>query len=116
MSKKVTLSVICVCFLACASAQQDPIYATYLNNPLNINPAFAGINNQFSTRVQYRTQWAGLDANPNTFNFSGNTSIVQNKVGLGLMVIQDKLGDIRNLPVHVQQKQDYYHYKGKYLI
>ncbi len=83
------------------SAQQDPIYAQYLNNLLTINPAYAGINNQFSARLQYRTQWAGLDASPKTFNFSGNISIVQNKVGLGLMVLQDKLGDIRNIEVAI---------------
>jgi len=83
------------------SAQQDPIYAQYLNNLLTINPAYAGINKQFSARVQYRTQWAGMDANPRTFNFSSNVSIVQNKMGLGLMVMQDKLGDIRNIEVSI---------------
>jgi type IX secretion system PorP/SprF family membrane protein len=82
-------------------AQQDPIYALYLNNPLTINPAYAGINDQFSARFQYRTQWAGLEANPKTFNFSGNVSMVQNKVGLGLMALQDKLGDIRNLEISI---------------
>jgi len=77
-------------------AQQDPIYAQYLNNPLTINPAYAGINNQFSARVQYRTQWAGIEANPKTFNFSSNISIAQNKVGVGLMVLQDNIGDLKN--------------------
>jgi type IX secretion system PorP/SprF family membrane protein len=84
-----------------ATAQQDPIYAQYLNNPLTINPAYAGINNQFSARLQYRTQWAGMDANPKTFNLSSNISIVQNKVGLGLVLLQDKLGDIRNIELAI---------------
>lgn len=84
-----------------SSAQQDPIYAQYLTNPLTINPAYAGINNQFTARLQYRTQWAGMDANPRTFNFSSNTSIVQNKMGIGVMILQDKLGDIRNLELTV---------------
>ena len=30
------------------TAQQDPIYAQYINNPLAINPAFAGSNNMFN--------------------------------------------------------------------
>jgi type IX secretion system PorP/SprF family membrane protein len=101
--KTLYLPTLLVCLLMSYAtfAQQDPIYAQYLTNPLTINPAFAGIHNQFSARLQYRTQWAGMDANPRTFNFSSNISIVQNKVGLGLMILQDKLGDIRNLELAV---------------
>jgi type IX secretion system PorP/SprF family membrane protein len=83
------------------NAQQDPIYAQYMTNPLTINPAYAGIHNQFSARIQYRTQWAGMDANPRTSNFSSNISIVQNKMGIGMMLLQDKLGDIRNLELAI---------------
>ena len=83
------------------NAQQDPIYAQYLTNPLVINPAYAGINNQFNARLQFRTQWAGIEANPKTFNLSSSTSLEQNKVGLGLILLQDKLGDIRNIEVSV---------------
>ena len=52
MKKSVPLLLILFCFTQKLSAQQDPIYAQYLNNPLTINPAYAGINNQFSARVQ----------------------------------------------------------------
>lgn len=94
--KKYSLLVLCILVFR-VSAQQDPIYSQYLTNPITINPAYAGINNQFNARVQFRTQWAGLDANPQTFNANGNISIVQNKVGLGLMLLHDQLGDIRNM-------------------
>jgi type IX secretion system PorP/SprF family membrane protein len=103
MKKPTTLLLLLL--LICLSkknfAQQDPIYAQYLNNPLTINPAYAGINNQFSARLQYRTQWAGIEANPVTANLSGNISILQNKMGAGLMVMQDKLGDIKNIEVAI---------------
>ncbi len=79
-----------------AHAQQDPIYAQYLNNPLSINPAFAGSNNMFNAGIQYRTQWAGLAGNPTTFNFNSHMSVYQNKAGIGIQVIQDKLGDTNN--------------------
>lgn len=99
---KIYKLIFVACFVvATVQAQQDPIYATYLNNPLTINPAYAGINNQFSARIVYRTQWAGLDANPQTFSFNSNVSVMQNKVGLGLMAMQDKLGDIRNIEVAI---------------
>ena len=77
-------------------AQQDPIYASYMQNPLTINPAYAGSNNMLNASLQYRTQWAGLDANPTTINFSSHMSVYHNKVGVGLMVIQDKLGENKN--------------------
>lgn len=77
-------------------AQQDPIYAQYINNPLTINPAFAGSNNMFNASLQYRMQWAGIEANPTTVNFSSHIAVAQNKVGLGMMVLQDKLGDVKN--------------------
>lgn len=76
--------------------QQDPIYAQYFNNPLTINPAYAGSNNMFNASLQYRTQWAGLDANPTTINFSSHMSVYHNRAGAGIMVIQDKLGDTKN--------------------
>lgn len=77
-------------------AQQDPIYAQYLNNPLIINPAYAGSNNMFNANLQYRTQWAGLDANPTTINFNSHMSAFQNRIGLGLIAVEDRIGDTKN--------------------
>jgi len=74
-------------------AQQDPTYTQYLNNPFTINPAYAGINNRFNTNIQYRSQWSALEGHPETFNFNSNVSLVNNKVGVGLMIIQDKIGE-----------------------
>jgi type IX secretion system PorP/SprF family membrane protein len=99
--KNILIIVIMFLVFHRATAQQDPIYAQYLNNPLPINPAYAGINDQFSARLQIRTQWAGIEANPITANFSGNISILQNKMGVGLVVTGDKLGDIQNIEVCV---------------
>jgi type IX secretion system PorP/SprF family membrane protein len=101
MKKSAALLLLLFCLSQKLFAQQDPIYAQYLNNPLPINPAYAGINDQFSARLQYRTQWAGIEANPMTANFSGNISFLQNKMGAGLVVTHDQLGDIRNVEVAV---------------
>ncbi len=77
-------------------AQQDPIYASYMLNPLTINPAYAGSNNMLNASLQFRTQWAGLDANPTTLNFSSHMSTFRNKLGVGIMVVKDQLGDTKN--------------------
>ncbi len=91
--KKIIISGWLLSSLSMTYGQQDPVYAQYINNPLAINPAWAGHNNRFHANVQYRTQWAGLDANPITLNFNSHMSVFQNKVGIGLQVVQDKIGE-----------------------
>ncbi|NOT74310.1 MAG: type IX secretion system membrane protein PorP/SprF [Cyclobacteriaceae bacterium] len=96
MNKRLLFFISASLIALTTEAQQDPIYAQYLNNPMIINPAYAGSNNMFNAGIQYRTQWAGLDGNPTTANFSSHMSVFQNKVGLGIQVIQDKIGDSKN--------------------
>ncbi len=77
-------------------AQQDPLYSQYFNNPMLINPAFAGSNERFYAGAAYRSQWAGIDGGPVTFNFNSHIGLVGNKVGVGVLAVQDQLGDIKN--------------------
>jgi type IX secretion system PorP/SprF family membrane protein len=93
---KKTLLFILVVVCGQVHAQQDPLYAQYLNNPLVLNPAYAGSNQKWQSTAGYRMQWAGFDGNPTTFNFSSHLSLVDNKVGLGLVAIQDKIGEVKN--------------------
>ncbi|MEX1239702.1 MAG: type IX secretion system membrane protein PorP/SprF [Cyclobacteriaceae bacterium] len=83
-----------------ARAQLDPIYAQYLNNPLVMNPAFTALNAKFNAGIQYRTQWAGLTGNPVSWNFHSNIALVNNKVGAGIQVIEDQIGDAKNTEFH----------------
>lgn len=83
-----------------ASAQLDPIYALYVNNPLTINPAYAGANSMLNATIQYRTQWAGIDANPTTINFNSHMSVLNNKGGFGIMAIQDRIGESKSVELN----------------
>lgn len=78
------------------TAQQDPLYSQYFNNPMLINPAFAGSNDRLYAGVAYRSQWAGVEGGPVTFNFNSHLALVDNKVGVGVIAVQDQLGDIKN--------------------
>ncbi|MBX2915456.1 MAG: type IX secretion system membrane protein PorP/SprF [Cyclobacteriaceae bacterium] len=73
-------------------AQQDPLYSHYLNNPLLLNPAYSGSTTDFSASVMYRKQWAGFEGSPVTMNASGHTALSNNRMGLGLLVLQDRVG------------------------
>jgi len=73
-------------------AQQDPIYAQYLTNPMLLNPSYAGLNNNLQVNTGYRMQWMGLESSPKTFNLNGNMSIVDNKAGVGASLVSDHIG------------------------
>lgn len=77
-------------------AQQDPLYSQYMLNPLLLNPAYAGLNNNFNAQLGYRTQWTGLEGQPTTLNLSAHSSLVDNKVGAGFLLVQDRIGNIAN--------------------
>jgi type IX secretion system PorP/SprF family membrane protein len=78
------------------SAQQDPLYAQYLTNPLLFNPAYAGLNNAFNASLSFRNQWTGYSGSPSTVNFNSHIALVDNKVGIGGMVIRDVIGPTKN--------------------
>lgn len=73
-------------------AQQDAQFTQYMYNTININPAYAGSRGALSIFGLHRTQWVGLDGAPETNSFSVNTPITNSNVGLGISVINDKIG------------------------
>ncbi len=77
-------------------AQIDPLYAQYLNNPLVINPAYTGFNKEFNASASFRKQWAGFDGSPTTINVTGHSSLFNNRMGAGLIIVQDKIGENKN--------------------
>lgn len=99
MKKLSTTTLIIVVMGITCYAQQDPLYSQYLNNPFVINPAYAGLNNNLNASVAYRSQWGGFDGHPTTLNFNSHISLVDNKVGAGLLVVQDKLGNVKNTDI-----------------
>lgn len=82
-------------------AQQDPINTQYMSNPLAINPSYAGLNDVTNFNLNTRFQWTSLEGAPQTYTFTANTSIVNGKVGLGLMVLNDNIGISSNTEVQV---------------
>lgn len=97
ISIKLALKTALFCFALLASSiafgQQDPIYSQYLMNPLVLNPAYAGINNNLTATASYRVQWSGLAGQPQTLNLNGSSSILENKLGVGVTLLQDKIGN-----------------------
>lgn len=78
-------------------AQQRVHYTQYMFNGLAINPAYAGVDEALSLTFLNRSQWRGLDGAPVTQTFSGHTLFKNKHVGVGLTVINDKVGVHKNL-------------------
>ena len=100
--KKFALFVLLVCIMCVeiAQAQQDPQYTQYMYNMNVVNPAYAGSKETLSLTALYRKQWSGLDGAPETITFSGH-SPVTDEVGLGLSVIKDELGPVKETNAYV---------------
>ena len=90
-----TIITCCITLLS-IQAQEDPLYSQYLNNPLVLNPAYTGLNNVFNASITYRKQWSGFEGSPSTAGVTAHSSFRDNKMGLGLMFIQDKTGNTKN--------------------
>lgn len=80
--------------------QQDPIYSQFMYNGLAINPAVAGSAESLSATVVYRKQWNGIQGGPETQTLNVDAPFYHNKVGLGLSIINDKIGVTGNLTIN----------------
>ena len=96
MKRVILLSLISFCLSGVAYSQNDPLYAQYMNNPFVINPAYTGFQNNLNATLSYRKQWAGFDGSPVTVNASAHSSLVEDKMGAGIMIVQDKIGVYKN--------------------
>lgn len=73
-------------------AQQDAQFTQYMYNTININPAYAGSRGALSVFALHRDQWVGLDGAPKTNTISVNTPINNSNIGLGVSLVNDKIG------------------------
>jgi type IX secretion system PorP/SprF family membrane protein len=73
-------------------SQISPVTNQYVLNPLAINPAFAGSRGALNIAAFYRKQWIGIAGSPETMTFSADAAFMDRKLGLGLIVSNDKIG------------------------
>jgi len=93
-TKILIFTLILTCFTG--FAQQDAQFTQYMYNTININPAYAGSRGVMSVFGLHRTQWVGFDGAPTTNAFSLNTPINNSNIGIGLSVVSDKIGPIKD--------------------
>jgi len=79
-------------------AQYDAMFTQYMHNEMFINPAYTGSKEALSVTLLDRQQWMGLAGRPITRTLSVNGPLFNDKMGLGISLMNDQLGVIkRNL-------------------
>lgn len=73
-------------------SQQLPQFTQYMYNTISINPAYAGSRDGFSLVGLHRSQWADFEGAPVTQTLSVHSPLENDKVGLGLSIINDNAG------------------------
>ncbi|WP_373075289.1 type IX secretion system membrane protein PorP/SprF [Zeaxanthinibacter enoshimensis] len=87
-------SLICSLVLSAGLfAQQDAQYTQYMYNTMSVNPAYAGSRGQLSAAALYRSQWVGLEGAPETQTINLHSPIRNSRVGYGISVVNDNIGD-----------------------
>ncbi len=78
-------------------AQQDAEFTMYMFNRLAQNPAYTGNRERASVTGLFRTQWNGIEGSPNTQSLTAHAPLLDQTMGLGFIVMNDRLGDNRFL-------------------
>ncbi len=85
-----------------SNGQQDPSYSMFMYNGTSINPAIAGSAGSLSGTALYRDQWIGVNGAPITQFLNVDLPVYHDKVGLGIVVYNDKIGVTRNQNIETQ--------------
>ncbi len=80
-----------------ALSQQQPMYSQYMFNGMALNPAYAGSHESLSLTAVSHHQWVGIEGAPSTQTFTAHSPIKNERVGLGLILMRDKIGVTNHL-------------------
>ena len=83
-------------------AQQQVQFTQYMFNNALINPAYAGADEALNLTFIQRNQWSGVESAPTTQTLSAHTLFKKRNVGMGLSLVNDKIGVHKNMNALMQ--------------
>src|ERR1700743_3638177 len=98
--KKVLLFIL-ILVNTLAFAQQDPMFTHYMYNTLWLNPAYAGTREAMTITGINRSQWVGYDGAPVDQSLTIHSQSLNEKMGVGLSLINDKIGPTKNTMIAI---------------
>jgi type IX secretion system PorP/SprF family membrane protein len=90
--KKAVLALVLFLGPNVVTAQYDALFTQYMFNETFINPAYTGSKEAMSATLLHRQQWVSFPGRPVTTSFSLHGPIQNNKMGVGLNVLTEKIG------------------------
>lgn len=112
--RAIVIVIVAAAALA-AAAQTDARLTQYWAVPTYYNPGAVGETDFVRIRGGSRLQWVGIDNAPTTFILTGDTPLKLGKkrIGLGVMMQQEKMGLYSNLTVGLQAGYKIKLFKGE---
>lgn len=83
-----------------ARGQQQAQFTQYMFNGLVINPAYAGADESLNVTALTRSQWLGVEGAPVTQTLAAHSRVANDHTGVGLSIINDKIGIHKNLTIN----------------
>lgn len=93
--KTIIKSLILLLIPVSMAGQLTPVTNQYILNPVTINPAYTGNRGVLNIAAFYRRQWVGITGSPQTMTLAADAPVLNSKLGLGLMIVNDKIGVTR---------------------
>jgi type IX secretion system PorP/SprF family membrane protein len=94
--KRILFVLALICGSIIISAQQAPLFTHYMDNTLEVNPAYAGSREALTVMALHRSQWAGFNGAPVTQTITAHTPLENEHIGLGLSLLNDRIGPSNN--------------------
>lgn len=99
--KKVVLIVLVLMSAFQLKAQQEAMFTHYSFNTLAVNPGYAGSRDALTVTGLHRSQWVSFPGAPITQTLTLHTPVFNDKIGLGLSFVNDKIGPTKSAGVFV---------------
>lgn len=93
-------ALLCLALCAVVQAQDESIYTHYHINPVLINPAAAGFNDNHEVFLNSRLQFTGFDGSPKSYALSYNGRVAPT-FGLGAMIFREDIASLTRTRVQL---------------
>lgn len=97
--KKIAIGLVLTSGSLTIQAQQAPMYTHYMYNTLSVNPGYAGSRDALTVTALHRSQWVDFKGAPLTQTLTLHAPLKNEHIGLGLSVLNDKIGPNNNTSV-----------------
>ncbi|MFW6043226.1 MAG: PorP/SprF family type IX secretion system membrane protein [Marinilabiliaceae bacterium] len=99
--RKTSLHIVLLITLFCclpkkARGQQENLMTHYMNNPLILNPAYAGNRNSIAIDVFSRQQWSGIDGAPSSYYGGIHAPVNSSMASIGGTLYSEHAGPVMN--------------------